>query len=87
MYEFRQNLGFYVTHLYRGFPGSWNDRVTYKDDKNEESRGKQTMTEKSRNTKRSQEEQPIPLANRISSHSIPPNSLLASRIKQKTQDK
>jgi hypothetical protein len=22
MYEFRQNLGFYVTHLCRGFPGS-----------------------------------------------------------------
>jgi hypothetical protein len=24
MYEFFQKPGFYITHLYRGFPGSWN---------------------------------------------------------------
>jgi hypothetical protein len=28
MYEFRQNLGFYITHLYRGFSGSWFTTVS-----------------------------------------------------------
>jgi hypothetical protein len=23
MYDFLQKPGFYITHLYRGFPGSW----------------------------------------------------------------
>ncbi|PLW13342.1 hypothetical protein PCASD_19604 [Puccinia coronata f. sp. avenae] len=59
-----------------------NDRVTQRCDENEENDSRRMMTGRSHGAKRSHEENPTPLANRITSRTPIFNSSLATRIEQ-----
>ncbi|PLW41425.1 hypothetical protein PCANC_12035 [Puccinia coronata f. sp. avenae] len=64
-----------------------NDRVTQRCDENEENDSRRMMTGRSHGAKRSHEENPTPLANRITSRTPIFNSSLATRIEQGSNEK